>query len=76
MSKDSNPEIELMIIDSLDTEFKQAGLIAEELQLEESYIIEILQALISQQQLAIDQKGTAYRLVSEDDDDYIELDDE
>ena len=74
MPKD-NPEIDLMIVDSLDFEYKQASVIANELQLEEDVVIKILQILIDEQDFAIAKKGTQYRIVIEDDE-YIELEDD
>jgi len=74
MPKD-NPEIDLMIIDSLDFEYKQVSVIASELQLEEDVVVEILQNLINEQDFAIDKKDTQYRIVDEDDE-YLELEDD
>ncbi len=76
MSKNNNPEIDLMILDSLEEgEYKPVMQIAKELQLEEDYIVEVLQGLINDQELAVEQKGDMYRIASEEDD-YLEVDDE
>ena len=76
MSKNNNPEIDLMILDSLEEgEYKPVMQIAKELQLEEDYIVEVLQGLINDQELAVEQKGDMYRIAPEEDD-YLEVDDE
>ena len=71
----NNPEIDLMIVDSLDFEYKQASVIANELQLDEDVVVEILQNLIDKQDFAIDKKGLQYRIATEDDE-YLELEDD
>ena len=70
----NNPEIDLMIIDSLDYEYRSASDIANELEIDETQVVSVLQDLIDNQNFAIDKKGTAYRIVI--DDDYLEFDDE
>ena len=70
----NNPEIDLMIIDSLDYEYRSASDIANELEIDETQVVSVLQDLIDNQNFAIDKKGTAYRIVV--DDDYLEFDDE
>jgi hypothetical protein len=72
---DVNPEIDLMIIDSLDFEYKSAADIASELQLSEEIVTQVLDDLIINQEIAIDRKGMLYRMPSMDDDD-LEFDDE
>ena len=65
---DINPEIDLMIIDSLDFEYKTTGDIAKELHLDEKLVEQVLDDLINNQEIAIDKKGSLYRMPSMDDD--------
>jgi len=69
-----NPEIDLMIIDSLDIEYRQVSVIATELQLDEDVVVNVLQDLIDKQRFAIDKQGTQYRIVEEEE--YPELEDD
>ena len=71
---DVNPEIDLMIIDSLDFEYKSVGDIADELKLDEKTVAQVLDDLIINQEIAIDKKGMLYRMPTMDDD--LEFEDE
>lgn len=71
---DVNPEIDLMILESLEFDYKSAGDIANELRLEEGLVVQILTDLIDNQEIAIDRKGSLYRMPQMDDD--LEFEDE
>ena len=71
---DINPEIDLMILESLEFDYKSACDIANELQLQEDLVIQVLTDLIDNQEIAIDRKGTLYRMPQMDDD--LEFEDE
>lgn len=71
---DVNPEIDLMILESLEFDYKSAGDIANELRLEEKLVVQILTDLIDNQEIAIDRKGSLYRMPQMDDD--LEFEDE
>lgn len=71
---DVNPEIDLMILESLEFDYKSAGDIADELRLEEGLVVQILTDLIDNQEIAIDRKGSLYRMPQMDDD--LEFEDE
>jgi len=75
MLKKGNPELELMIIDSLEPEPKTVETISKELNIDINVVTEVLDSLITEQELAIERRNTGYRLVS-DDDDYIDFEDE
>jgi predicted transcriptional regulator len=75
MLKKGSPELELMIIDSLEPEPKTVEAISKELNIDISVVTEVLDSLITEQELAIERRNTGYRLVS-DDDDYIDFEDE
>ena len=64
----TNLEIDLMVIDALGFEYKTAGDIADELQLEEKTVTQVLDDLINNQDIAIDKKGLLYRMPLMDDD--------
>ena len=74
MLKD-NAELDLLIMDSLDTSFRPASEIAKELQLNEDTVVEVLHFLINEQGFAIDKKGTSYKIANEDDES-LEFEDE
>ena len=64
--KQTNPELDLLIMESLDTDFKPASAIAEEAHVEEGIVVQILDELTSQG-MAIEKKGTSYRVASDDE---------
>jgi len=64
--KQTNPELDLLIMESLDTDFKPASAIAEEAHVEEDIVVQILDELTSQG-MAIEKKGTSYRVASDDE---------
>lgn len=57
----TNPEIDLLIIDSLDFDFKSIADISIEVQIDEDDVKKILADLIKQG-IAIDKKGDLYRM--------------
>ena len=63
----NNPEIDLLIIESLGFEFKGVSDIADELQIEESIVSKVLTELFDQG-LAIEKKGALYRIFEEEED--------
>jgi Mn-dependent DtxR family transcriptional regulator len=65
--KKTNPELDLLIMEALGTEFKPVSDISEEVQVEETVVTEILDEL-ARQGLAIDKKGTSYRMIFDEED--------
>ena len=68
MSKEfRDPEIDLLIIESLDANFRSVNEIAEDVEISPEVVSAILDEL-SSQGLAIEKKGTSYRVLSEEEE--------
>ena len=68
MSKEfRDPEIDLLIIESLDANFRSVNEIAKDVEISPEVVSTILDEL-SSQGLAIEKKGTSYRVLSEEEE--------
>lgn len=68
MSKGSqDPEIDLLIMESLELDFKSVAEISKETEIDPEDVLIILDELHNQG-MAIEKKGTLYRLASEEDE--------
>lgn len=68
MSQDNqNPEVDLLIIESLEFEFKSVSDIAQEINVDADIISATLDELC-EQGMAIEKKGLSYRIAPEEDE--------
>ena len=68
MNKDKgNPEVDLLIIESLEYDFKSVSDIAQETGIDHNVISATLNELC-EQGMAIEKKGLSYRIASEEDE--------
>ena len=62
-----DPEVDLLIIESLDFEFKDAKEIAKEIEIDVDIVTSTLNDL-SEQGMAFEKKGLLYRITPEEDE--------
>lgn len=68
MSKDShNPEIDLLILECVEFDYKPASEIAAEASVEVETVLSVLDELL-EQGMAIQKKGLSYKFLSEDEE--------
>jgi len=65
--KQPDPELDLLIMEALELEYKSVTKIAKEIQVEENIIASVLDEL-NRQGMAIDKKGTSYKIASDEGD--------